>query len=248
MQKNRRTKKRRGKTFEITNDAAKIFVIADKISAGFCCEYYQLEAGEDDVILTGRNRFNPASGNAFRFDNNDNPDAVSNRKAGNCRGAIILIIAAILGFSIGFLATSGLFYGDAKPKLFTDDKLNITLTDDFSRMDNGNFTLSFASEDVAVFMLEERFALMDGFEDYTIREYGELVLSSNGRDCELKVQDGLTFFEYKSDTEFDTDYKYLAYLYKSDDAFWLVNFVVKANKADEYKDEIAAWAKSIEFK
>ena len=92
------------KTFEIGDGPAKVFVIADKMSKNFCNEFYQLSAGTQDVYLTGKNKFNPASGNAFRFDNNDSEEAKVNREKGKATGTIILIASIVVGIVIGFLA------------------------------------------------------------------------------------------------------------------------------------------------
>lgn len=59
------------KTFQIGEQAARIFVIADTLSKEFCNDYYQLSEGQENVFLSGKNKLNPAIGNAFRFDNND---------------------------------------------------------------------------------------------------------------------------------------------------------------------------------
>ena len=41
-------------TFPISDRAAKVFVIADKVSRGFCCDYYPITAGTENVVLTGK--------------------------------------------------------------------------------------------------------------------------------------------------------------------------------------------------
>ena len=84
------------KTFEIPEQAARIFVIADTLSTGFCSEVYSLPEGSEDITLAGRNKFNPARGNAFCFDNNETEEAKQNRKHGNKRGVVVLIVAAIV--------------------------------------------------------------------------------------------------------------------------------------------------------
>ena len=96
------------KTFEIGEGAAKVFVIADKLSKNFCNEFYELPEGQEDISLTGKNHFNLASGNAFRFDNNESAAALANRKQGTSKGIVVLIIAIVVGFIAGFLITSGL--------------------------------------------------------------------------------------------------------------------------------------------
>ena len=47
------------KTFQIPNEAVKVFVIADKLSRNICNEYYQIPEGEDDISLSGKNKYNP---------------------------------------------------------------------------------------------------------------------------------------------------------------------------------------------
>ncbi len=98
------------KTFEISENAAKIFVIADNLSKDYCTEFYQLTDGQDDIVLTGENYFNPANGNAFRFDNNNSEEVLAARKKGNQKGTIVLIIAIIVGFIIGFAISSGILF------------------------------------------------------------------------------------------------------------------------------------------
>ena len=56
------------KSLHISEEAAKIFVIMDQASKNYCNDYYNLPAGTEDVILTGRNHYNPGAGNPFRFD------------------------------------------------------------------------------------------------------------------------------------------------------------------------------------
>ena len=98
------------KTFEIGENAAKVFVIADTLSKDYCTEFYQLSEGQDDIVLTGENYFNPANGNAFRFDNNNSAEVLAARKKGNKKGATVLIIAIIVGFVIGFILSSEILF------------------------------------------------------------------------------------------------------------------------------------------
>ena len=98
------------KTFEIGENSAKVFVIADTLSKDYCTEFYQLSDGQDDIVLTGENYFNPANGNAFRFDNNNSAEVLAARKKGNKKGTVILVIAIIVGFIIGFAISSGILF------------------------------------------------------------------------------------------------------------------------------------------
>lgn len=90
------------KSFEIGNNAMKVFVIADKLSKGYCNEFVNIPEGEEDVSLSGRPRFNLFNGNAFRFDGVTDEEVLKNREEGTKKGAPIIIFSVIIGFVIGF--------------------------------------------------------------------------------------------------------------------------------------------------
>lgn len=96
------------KTFSIGENEAKVFVIADQLSKNYCNEFFKLPAGDTDVFLSGKNCFNPANGNAFRFDGVTDEEILQNRKKGTQKGLIVLCIAIVVGFVMGFLISSGL--------------------------------------------------------------------------------------------------------------------------------------------
>ena len=92
------------KTFEISSEQIKVYAICDMMSKDYCNDYYILDAGEEDVVLTGAHAFSPMTGNPFRFDNNNSAGVAENRKKGGKKGLIVGIIAAVVGFIIGFVA------------------------------------------------------------------------------------------------------------------------------------------------
>ena len=96
-------------TFPIGDQAAKVFVIADKVSRGFCCDYYPITAGTENVVLTGKNKFHPGAGNPFRFDGVTDPEVLENRKKGNGKGIVILIVSALVGAVVGLLLSMSMF-------------------------------------------------------------------------------------------------------------------------------------------
>ncbi len=238
------------KTFQIDEQEVKIYVIADKLSKNYCNEFYQLPAGQENVFLSGKNKFNPANGNAFRFDNNESKETIASRKRGTRKGLLILIIAAIIGAVVGYSITSGLF-SDKTPdaKDFSYNGMSIRLTDEFIKTDIENYTVAYDSKNVAVFALKEAFALADGFQNYTLEQYGNLVLKNNNLSAsELQNLDGLTEFEYEFTNPNTKDtYTYFSFVYKADDAFWLVQFAMLTENVDEYRAQILEWAKTVSF-
>lgn len=238
------------KTFQITEQESKVFVIGDKSTKEYCCEYYQLPESSEDIVLSGKNKFNPAAGNAFRFDNNESQGIDEYRKQGVHKGVLILIIAVVIGAIAGFLTTSELFLNKTPDvKNFSSNGMTIALTDEFTEVDVVNFTAAYESENVFVFALKEAFTLFDGFGDNTIEQYTDLVIESNSLDSvQTKTDDGLTLFEYTYTLPETNDvYKYFAYTYKANDAFWLIQFAVLNESADEYAQQITEWANSVEF-
>lgn len=238
------------KTFQIDENALKVFVIADKISKEYCNEYYQLNEGQEDVFLSGKNKFNIANGNAFRFDNNNNAEINSNRKKGTLKGAAVLVsvlvLSSLIGYSIGSCMLSG---KTSKAKTFSSNGMNITLTDEFKETKVENFTVAYDSKNVAVLALREPFSLVEGFENHTLEQYANLVIKANNLSgIKPQTADGLTYFEYNfTNPETKDEYTYFSYAYKADDAFWMVQFATLSKNADEYKTQITDWAKLVNF-
>ena len=90
-------------TFCVEDRAAKVYAIADTISRNYCNDYYPLPVDTQDVELTGKNAFSLGAGNAFRFDGITDEAVLANRKKGRNKGALIWIVAIIVGFLIGLL-------------------------------------------------------------------------------------------------------------------------------------------------
>lgn len=235
-------------TFEIGEQAMKIFVIADKISKNYCNEYFYIPEGFDNIRLVGKNKFNPIAGNPFQFYNNDIPEIVENRKKNTRKGLVFLIavalIAAVFGYLFGYFI---LHDGAAEPKVFNSNGMSITLTDEFK--ETQRMTVSFESDYVAVFAIEESFSLLEGSENLTLSDYGKLVGEANNiRNSELKTDGDLMYYEYEEyNDELKRDYTYYAFVYKSDDSFWMINFVTASINAEKYESKIFAWADSVEF-
>ena len=230
--------------FDIGNERAKIFVIADKLSKGFCNEFYQLEEGEEDIYLTGKNHFNPAAGNAFRFDNNDSQEVNSKRKKSITQGIIVFICVILVGglFGYGIAATVFDIIG-AQEESFRADEMTITLTKRFNEQASYLYTGAFVSNDVDVIVRKYGFDMTSS--KYSAEEYAVIVMKHNNFEYKKVTNDGLESYDYTNPK--NTDYEYHLYYFKTDDAYWHVHFAVNKNKAEKYRDDIIKWAKSIEI-
>lgn len=236
------------KAFLIPDNAARIYVIADSLSKNFCNEFYNLPEGQYDIYLSGQCKFNPATGNAFRFDGVTDDAVLKNRKKGTKIGIIILIVAIIVGFIIGFI--TNFMNGAGETKQFKCEEMQITLTDEFMKVPVDSFDACYANEDMAVFILREDFSIMEGLDNYSLQEYGEASLDANDiKDIsEVKKNNGIMYYDYEwYNAEEGTTYYYYTTIFKSEDAFWTIQFAVTAEEVDEYMPQIIEFSETITF-
>ena len=243
-------------TFPIDENGGRLYAIFDKLSRDFCNDFYTVPAGAEDISVAGQCKFNPTNGNAFRFDGSDNTEeGMAHHKRGNRKGLIFLIVALLIGGIFGKFVggwIGGALVRDkdnAEPKTFTAEGMSITLNENFSKDAVDMFTACYSSGEAAVFALKEPFTLMDGLENYTLEQYGQLVLQTNGMtDFELQTVDGILYFEYEADNEADkTTYYYFSTVHKATDAFWLVQLAGDTKDAEELIPSFIQWAKSVSF-
>ncbi|MBP3495168.1 MAG: hypothetical protein J6K52_03060 [Clostridia bacterium] len=233
------------KSFQISNDELKVFVISDKLSKSYSNDFFIVPNGDSDVFLSGKHKYNPATGNAFRFNNNDNEESNINRKKGARKGLIILCIAFAVGIVIGILSVILPFKMD---KTFTNDDMSITITGEFEETSLDGYDVCYDSSEIAIFVIKESFKLMPVFGSYTLEEYGELVMINNDLHASLQTQNGLTYFEYEYENyEENIVFKYRTYIFKTDSAFWIIQFAGEANDFENRINDIEKWAESIEF-
>jgi hypothetical protein len=235
------------KTFLVGESAARVFVIADKLSKNYCNEFYPLPEGEEDVFLAGKNHFNPAAGNPFRFDGVTDETVLKNRKKGGKIGTVIFILAIAFGVAIGSLISRVLIPAifEASPKTFSDAGIEITLTDAFEKTDDtGDFDLCYQSKTAVVQMFREAFSDGVGMEDWTLEEYAEVLIEVNEMDAEVGEEDGLVCFS-RTMKSGNKNYHYFSVVLKGNDEFWYVEFVCVEKNFEAYKADFIEWAKSI---
>ena len=233
------------KTFPISEQALKVFVIADKLSRNHCSEVMQLPAGTENISLSGKNHFNPTGGNPFYFDGVTDRVTLDNRKHTKKSGTIIMVAALIVGLLLGIVINA---LEPTAPKTFTTAGMEITLTDDFRESKLEGFTMCYGSKDMAVYTIKEVFSLVEGFGDYTVEEYCQQLLQANELDGKVQIQnhDGLLFFECSAPGDKGTEY-HMSFFFKASDAFWSIQFAVLEEDAAQLRDTILDYAKSVTF-
>lgn len=239
------------KTFLIGEQAARVYVIGDKLSRHYSNDFFELPEGQEDIFLSGKNKYSLAAGNPFRFDNNPSAVAMANRKKGARIGLIVLAVAAVVGFGIGFITSFEILTDSGvSEKTFSHDGMSMTLTDEFISTKQANFDFTYATEDVVVVGLKESFADYPQLESYTQAQYGNAVIQNNGLQYSIVQQkDGMVFFEYDATSGGSKEeYHYVSYVFKTDEAFWMIQFATLKTDAAEYADQIKQWADTITFK
>lgn len=96
-------------TFPAGEQEARVFVIAGNSSRNYCVDMARIPAGAQDVVLTGKAKYDLFSGNAFRFDNNETEEVTALRKAARKKGAVAFLVPVVLAFAVAFAAAFLLF-------------------------------------------------------------------------------------------------------------------------------------------
>ena len=235
------------KTFSIGEEGARLYVIADKLSKNYCNDCFEIPAGSEDVSVSGENRFSIFAGNPFIFNVPVSEDVSKKRKKKARIGALVLVLAIIIGLAAGFFISNGaIALLNGRPKTFSENGFEITLTSKFTKVNLESFKSSYNSEDVAVFIVEEDFDSLPNSESMTVEEYAALVISANAKNAKIFKEDGLLRFEYTAEsTTNGKTFHYTAYVFKGDNSFWIVQFAVSPEKLSEYKNDFADWARSV---
>lgn len=233
------------KTFMIGDHEAKVFVISDKLTKGYCNDFYTIPAGVEDVYLTGKNTSNILHDGAFLFDGVTEEASLKNRKKNKRFIAVILMLSMIVGGVIGFFGDYFVSKGD--PKTFALEEMRITLTDKFVETESSDSDFTLETDAVLVCVEKEERSLLEDYGELTLEEYGNLVIESNGLSgiSELYQNGGLYYYEYAYDEMIDT--YYLCFVYESEDAFWIVTFAMAEFNWYNYSDYLFEWASSVEF-
>lgn len=239
------------KSFYIEENAAKVFVIADKMSRDYCYDCRNLPEGNEDIYLTGKNAFNPATGNAFRFEGGTDDEVAKRHKESKKGGLIVLITAIVIGLTAGWIIGSGVTYSKKKatPKDFSYEEMTITLTALFKEEEVEGRTV-FTSNDVAVFVLRENFVAGDiDLSGYTVRGYAELARENNPvmAGATYEETDGVPNMVYTYAGDDGKTYVYFTTFYKSSDAFWIVQYFVNESGYESRKPKFIEWAKTVHF-
>lgn len=134
---------------------------------------------------------------------------------------------------------------------FSKAGMTITLTEEFYEKEHMGYTTCFLSDDIAVFVLKEEYTLFehtDFSSASTLEEYAGLVWNANQftGDVPLVTDGDLKYFEYDYSAN-GNNYTYRTYVFKSADAFWLVQFASLADSYEGLTDTMHSYAAGVVF-
>lgn len=236
------------KIFEIEETQAKVFAIADNARQDVCNEYYQLPEGASPVFLSGQTMIHPTDGHTFRFDQNMKIRRRMSRKKRALLTGISIVAGCLLLCAAISLVVSLIPTGE--PKTFTQGDMSITLTDEFRKTEVDKWDVAYKSRDVVVAIQCEDFYLYKDLSYYSPVQYAKEAIKNSEIDATVERGPGsLTYFVFsqRSD-ESGITYRCFFYIYKTTDAFWIVEFCVPEGQVSRYEKTIAEWAGSVDFK
>lgn len=143
-------------TYQIGEEETRVFVIADKVSKGVCSDSRAIPAGSEDVFVSGKNHYNPFTGNPFRFEGEADDIAKSQRKKGSRAAIIIMVVAVLVGIGIGvgrsFLREQDRYVEKMDAREYEIGEMSITLTEGFEPEEDEDATAFFTSQDIALWV------------------------------------------------------------------------------------------------
>lgn len=156
---------------------------------------------------------------------------------------ILGIFAVVFCF---FLAGCEFNVGEKK---YSVNGINVTLEDGLVETDIVSQTVYLKGIDMEFTALKESYTDLEKVNitsENSLEDYASLVVSNNKLDSELINKDGVVYFEYVKEMNGKNIY-YLATVNKSEDAFWLIQFICSEKNKDKYKPKFLEWSKTVSF-
>lgn len=154
--------------------------------------------------------------------------------------AIILVLCALL-------VTLTACFGE-KDKEFSKAGMTITLTNKFTEKEIVSQTAYYESLYTIVTCLKEDFSAFDYGSGLALDDYTSMVLENNNLDVETEFnqEHNYWYFSYER-TVSGKQFYYFATTFKSNDAFWLIQFACDASNKDKYQACFEKWAGTVTF-
>lgn len=133
---------------------------------------------------------------------------------------------------------------------FKEDNFKITLTDNFYKKDNLNFTYYYESSNVGVTATLESFEELSGIgltKNSSLEDYFKAVEESNNKTYEMKKSSNgkYLYFDYSA-TLSGKEFYYITAIYKGKTGFWLVTYFCESKNKEKLTPTMLKYAYSVE--
>lgn len=143
-----------------------------------------------------------------------------------------------------------------KAKDFTVDDMTITLTNSFVEGAVETQTAVYSNDDYIVTVLKQDFMQLETMNmptDMDVGTYALMVIEENGLDSDIEILESevedysyVVGFTYEKQIE-EANYSYYTTVYRSDSAYWFIQFATKTEQFEEAKPQFIKWAKTVRF-
>ncbi len=132
-------------------------------------------------------------------------------------------------------------------RTFRAGGLEIVLDTSFAEAYADGYEGCYTSEHVDVFILKENFSLSEELKSMSLSDYATAMIQGNSLSGSKLKEDGdLVYFDYQI-TLATGKFCYVSYLYKTEKAFWTVQFAVPELYREQLKTSLSQWARSVSF-
>ena len=239
-------------TYAISDAEAKLYVIPEKSGSVTKYEYFQIPEGTDDVSISGKNVFDSMNGNPFRFNGLSNEFIENARRNDRIKSIIIVAVAVFIGIAVGLARTLLPTINKSTPMTVTVDNMEITLDKSFKKYDHPDYAANYNSDTASLFVIKDSFSDYPEITYYTVAGYAEFyadfyTTENVATNLETKTEGELIYLSFEAEGEDGNIYHYYEFFFKTNDAFWIVEFAVEKDQTAELLPQVIEWAKTVKF-
>lgn len=240
------------RTFNVDQNDGELFAVLENGEERQILGKYKLENSGEKLFLSQKGKDKLSNIPEYEFSERKKRTNRFSRLDGGVK-ALILVLAVvfILGSIIGGVLLSNYYEKRSrKPKEFDLGEMTITIGKSFVK-DNRNKELyaAFYTPESCVLISKVKYEDYPELKEISAVDYCEGIKAFNKNTTSvIVVEDGLTYFVYESQDEFGGKHKFHFYAYKTEEAFWVVQFGSLLDKADYWEPCYHDWAKSVEIK
>lgn len=130
--------------------------------------------------------------------------------------------------------------GGNKTTIFSCEGLTVEIPKNYSPVSSEEaqaYTFALANKKTTIMGLREEKALFEAYGmDLTLEEYAQLIQSANEKSMSVSTYNDQIMMNFKSTVNGET-FEYLASVYESEDAFWLIQCACLQEYYEEYRGD-----------